>query len=220
MDKYTLYYINGCPGARAVRLYIAYKNIEVTEILLDLYKGEHMTEKYLKLNPMHTVPTLKIVDINGNIEGVYESRIILKLLDNNTDIDVDKWLFWDLGFLNPNVGKIIYPRLFRNEEPNMKDLPNLVEKFEHLNNHLQNNVFLLGDTLSIADFSSAMLIENSQICSDLIDVKNYPNIVSWLNNIRKEVGDKNWYKVMDPFYTSLKNSIKNSFIIYFLLINR
>ena len=55
------------------------------------------------------------------------------------------------------------------------------------------NGFLLGAELSVTDFSSAMLIENRQICSDLIDVKNYPNIVSWLNNIRKEVGDENLY---------------------------
>ena len=29
MVTYKLYYINGCPGARAVRLYMAYKNIDV-----------------------------------------------------------------------------------------------------------------------------------------------------------------------------------------------
>ena len=29
MNTYTLYYINGCPGARAVRLYMKYKKIAV-----------------------------------------------------------------------------------------------------------------------------------------------------------------------------------------------
>ena len=62
MNKYTLYYINGCPGARAVRLYMAYKNMGATEVLLDLSKGEHRTETYLKLNPIHTVPTRKVTD--------------------------------------------------------------------------------------------------------------------------------------------------------------
>ena len=202
MVNYTLYYINGCPGARAVRLYMAHKNIKVEEILIDMYKGEHKTDEFLKLNPMHTVPTLKITHDNGDIEGLYESRIILKYLDNNTDINIDKWLFWDLGFLNPNVGKIIYPRIFRNEEPNMKDLPNLVEKFVHLNNHLNNNNFLLGDNFSIADLSSCMLIENSQFCSDLINVNDYPNIVRWINDIRNVIGNEKWNKVMNEFYKS------------------
>lgn len=203
MVKYTLYYINGCPGARAVRLYLKYKNIEVDEIIIDFSKGDHKTTEFLKLNPMHTVPTLKVTDSEGDIKGVYESRIILKYLDNNTDIEVDKWLYWDLGFLNPNVGKIIYPRIFRNEEPNLKDLPNLIEKMEYLNTTLESNKFLLGNLLTIADLSSSMLIENTQICKDLIDVNNYPNIVLWLQNIKNEIGVDKWDSVMEPFYKSM-----------------
>ena len=203
MNKYTLYYINGCPGARAVRLYLKYKNINVEEILVDFSKGIHKTPEFLKLNPMHTVPTIKVTKPDGSIEGVYESRIILKYLDNNRDLEVDKWLFWDLGFLNPNVGKIIYPRIFRNEEPNMKDLPNLVEKFVYLNDTLESRKFLLGDKFSICDLSVAMLIENTQICKDLINVKNYNNIVLWLNNIKTEVGKEKWDIVMEPFYKTM-----------------
>jgi len=203
MNKYTLYYINGCPGARAVRLYLKYKNINVEEILVDFSKGIHKTPEFLKLNPMHTVPTIKVTKPDGSIEGVYESRIILKYLDNNRDLEVDKWLFWDLGFLNPNVGKIIYPRIFRNEEPNMKDLPNLVEKFVYLNDTLESRKFLLGDKFSICDLSVAMLIENTQICKDLINVKNYNNIVLWLNNIKTEVGKEKWDIVMETFYKTM-----------------
>ena len=73
MSEYTLYYINGCPGARAVRLYMTYKNIEVNEILLDLSKGEHRTPEYLELNPMHTVPTLKVTTDN-NSSGLFEFK--------------------------------------------------------------------------------------------------------------------------------------------------
>ena len=86
MNKYTFFYINGCPGARAVRLYMKYKNIVAEEVLLNLSKGEHKTDEYLKLNPMHTVPTLKIEYPDGRVEGVYESRIIMKHLDNNNCI--------------------------------------------------------------------------------------------------------------------------------------
>ena len=44
-----------------------------------------------------------------------------------------------------------------------------------------------------------MLIENSQICSDIIDVANYPNIVLWIKNIRSEIGTDKWSEVMNPF---------------------
>lgn len=205
MDKYTLFYINGCPGARAVRLYMKYKNIECEDVLINLSKGEHRTNEFLRLNPMHTVPTLKIETPGGKTKGIYESRIILKYLDNifqYNDIEIDKWLYWDLGFLSPNVGKIIYPRLFRNEEPDLKDLPNLIEKFHYLDNKLSENIFLTGNKMTIADLSSAMLVENSQICGDLINVKDYHNISVWLETIKKEIGEEKWGSVMNPFYST------------------
>jgi glutathione S-transferase len=203
--KYTLYYIHGCPGARAVRMYMKHHKIESEEIVIDFSKGSHRTSEFIKLNPMHTVPTLKITHDDGRVEGIYESRIILKYLDNNTDIEVDKWLFWDLGFLNINVGKIIYPRIFRNEEPDKKDIPNLVEKFEYLNSILETKQFLVDNKFSIADLSSSMLIENSQICSDIVDVNNYPHIVSWIRNIKNTIGLPVWDNVMCEFYKTMIN---------------
>lgn len=193
----TLYYINGCPGARAVRLFLKYKKLNVNEVLIDFKKGEHMTDDFLKLNPMHTVPTIKLIDGSG----MYESRLILKYLngEDNNNLEIDKWLFWDLGFLNTNVGKVIYPRLFMNSEPNTKDIDRLVEKLVHLNNHLEKNIFLVNNTISIADLSSAMLVHNSQIRSDLVDITSYPNITKWLDNVEKEFTPEQWNEVMDPF---------------------
>ena len=193
----TLYYINGCPGARAVRLFLKYKKLNVNEVLIDFKKGEHMTDDFLKLNPMHTVPTIKLIDGSG----MYESRLILKYLngEDNNNLEIDKWLFWDLGFLNTNVGKVIYPRLFMNSEPNKKDIDRLVEKLVHLNNHLEKNIFLVNNTISIADLSSAMLVHNSQIRSDLVDITSYPNITKWLDNVEKEFTPEQWNEVMDPF---------------------
>ena len=49
----TLYYINACPGARAVRLFSRYSQIHIHEKLINLKEGEHMKEYFLKLNPMH-----------------------------------------------------------------------------------------------------------------------------------------------------------------------
>lgn len=193
----TLYYINGCPGARAVRLFLKYKKLNVNEVLIDFKKGEHMTDDFLKLNPMHTVPTIKLIDGSG----MYESRLILKYLngEDNNNLEIDKWLFWDLGFLNTNVGKVIYPRLFMNSEPNKKDIDRLVEKLVHLNNHLEKNNFLVDNSFSIADLSSAMLVHNSQIRKDLVDITSYPNITKWLDNVEKEFTPEQWNEVMDPF---------------------
>jgi len=199
----TLYYINGCPGARAVRLYCRHVGISIDEVLVNLQKGEHMTEEFLRLNPMHTVPTIKL----DNGDGIYESRLILKYLsgqyDNNTSKDIyeiDKWLFWDLGFLNTNVGKVIYPRLFMNSEPTKKDVDRLVEKLEYLDKCLVNQQFLINNSFSIADISSSMLVFNSQVRKDLVDINNYENIARWLKNVENKFKAKDWNTVMGEFF--------------------
>lgn len=202
----TLYYINGCPGARAVRLFCRHKKLQVEEILVDFKKEEHMTSEFLALNPMHTVPTIKLEDGSG----MYESRLILKYLngEENNNLEIDKWLFWDLGFLNTNVGKVIYPRLFMNSEPTEKDINRLVEKLIYLNKYLENKEFLVNNKFSIADLSSAMLIHNSQIRDDLVEVNinNYHNITIWLNKVKEQFTVEEWDEVMGPFF-SWKDSL-------------
>jgi glutathione S-transferase len=196
----TLYYINGCPGARAVRLYCRYAEIKIDEVLVNFQKGEHLTEEFLKLNPMHTVPTIKL----DNGDGIYESRLILKYLsgqyENSDSYEIDKWLFWDLGFLNTNVGKVIYPRLFMNSEPTKKDVERLVEKLDYLDNSLINVDFLINNSFSIADISSCMLVYNSQVRSDLVNINNYPNIVCWMKNVEDKFTPEDWGAVMGEFF--------------------
>tara|TARA_Y100000590_G_scaffold391843_1_gene468830 strand:+ start:1784 stop:2452 length:669 start_codon:yes stop_codon:yes gene_type:complete len=202
---FRLYYIDGCPGARAVRLALRYFKYGFDEKKIDFSKKEHKTESFLRMNPMHTVPVLEILEESEGELSVWESRMILKYLNKSKKHDkfeLDQWLFWDLGFLSPNVGKLIYPRLFRNEEPNKNDIPNLVEKFEYLNNSLENNKYLVNNTFSIADMSCFTLIQNSQYSKDLVDVDNYPNIVRWMNNVQSNFSEEDWKDVMSSFLES------------------
>ena len=202
-NNYKLYYIDNCPGARAVRLALRYYNVEFDEIKVNMMNGEHRTPEFLKMNPMHTVPVLEILDNNANNTYIWESRIILKYLADVDNIEIDKWLFWDMGFLYPNVGKIIYPRLFRNEEPNPEDIPKLIEKLEYLNTSLENRNYLVGNNLTIADLSCLTLVQNTQFRNDLIHL-NYSNINRWMANIKNNFENQLWNEVMDPFNLNLE----------------
>jgi glutathione S-transferase len=209
MKHYKLYYINGCPGARAVRLFLRYKKLKFEEVLIDFSKGEHKTDEFLKYNPMHTVPTLLVFNNNDIVQTLYESRVILKYLDGLYGqpivpvLELDKWLFWDLGFLSPNIGKIIYPRLFRNQVPNESDIPAFLEKIKYLENHLNDNKFLVSDTLTIADLSASMLIFNSQYEKSIFNVENNQVINDWLQRIESKFSVDDWNEVMTPFLTHL-----------------
>ena len=205
VSNLRLHYIDGCPGARAVRLALRYFKYECEEKKLDFSKGEHKTQAFLSMNPMHTVPVLELVEeseSDGKQVNLWESRMILKYLNKKDTFDLDQWLFWDLGFLSPNVGKLIYPRLFRNEEPNKNDIPNVVEKFEYLNTSLENKNYLVNNTFSIADMSSFTIIQNSQYSKDLVDADNYPNIVRWMNNVQSNFSEEDWNDVMSSFLES------------------
>ena len=206
-----LHYIDGCPGARAVRLALRYFKYECEEIKLDFSKGEHKTQALLSMNPMHTVPVLELVEESESVSSLWESRMILKYLNKKDTFELDQWLFWDLGFLSPNVGKLIYPRLFRNEEPNKNDIPNVVEKFEYLNTSLENKNYLVNNTFSIADMSSFTIIQNSQYSKDLVDADNYPNIVRWMNNVQSNFSEEDWNDVMSSFLESQIN-VRNKYL--------
>lgn len=209
MRHYKLFYINGCPGARAVRLFLRYKKLKFEEVMIDFSKGEHKTEEFLRYNPMHTVPTLVVYDNDKEVQTLFESRVILKYLDGLYGqpivpvLELDKWLFWDLGFLNPNVGKLIYPRLFRNEEPNEADMPAFLEKVKYLENHLRTNNFLVSDTLTIADLSTAMLMFNTQFEKSIFNVEDNSVIWNWLQRIENKFSADDWNDVMTPFFTEL-----------------
>ncbi|KAJ8945992.1 hypothetical protein NQ318_017108 [Aromia moschata] len=101
------YYAPGSPPCRAVLLAAKAVGVELNLKLTDLMKGEHLTPKYLKLNPQHTVPTL---DDNGF--SLWESRAIMTYLQNQYGKDdslypkdpkkraiVDQRLYFDLGTL-------------------------------------------------------------------------------------------------------------------------
>lgn len=73
-----LYYASGSPPSRAVLQVIRILGLEVEVKTLDLLKREHLTPEFLKINPMHQVPTL----VDGDFV-VVESRAIMTYLVNS-----------------------------------------------------------------------------------------------------------------------------------------
>ena len=213
--KYILYYNTVCPGARACRILLRYLELDYSEVTVDLKNGEQKTEDFLKMNPDHCVPTLKVQ--NKKVEEdwhLWESRCIMKYLCESGDGDellgeslkqqmlMDRWLYWDLGSYYPKMGAVFYPKMFRKEEPKEEDVNALKEKLNHLNEYLAREkegdevVFLAGDHPTLADLSMAMLIEQTRL---VCETDEYTHIEKWMDECEEQFGEA-WEEVMAEFH--------------------
>ena len=84
--------------------------------LVDLVKGEQFEPAFLKLSPNNRIPAL--IDPRGPNEepiSVFESGAILQYLgrkfgcfyprEERKRVEVDQWLFWQVGGLGPMAGQ-------------------------------------------------------------------------------------------------------------------
>ncbi|XP_058056682.1 glutathione S-transferase 1-like [Anopheles bellator] len=75
MAPIKLYTTRRTPAGRAVELTAKLLGLELDIQYMDLVKKEHMTPEYLKMNPLHTVPT-----INDNGVALFDSHAIIVYL--------------------------------------------------------------------------------------------------------------------------------------------
>ncbi|XP_015180944.1 PREDICTED: glutathione S-transferase D5-like isoform X2 [Polistes dominula] len=125
-------------------------------------KGEQMKAEFLKINPQHTIPT-----IDDNNIVLWESRVIMQYLVEKYAKDdslypkdpkkrgkVDQMLYFDIGTLYDNIAKCYFPIfLGKRNTLDEKAVEKLEKSCDVLNAFLNDNDYVAGDNLTIADFS-------------------------------------------------------------------
>jgi len=165
-----LYVFPPSPRAFKVMVVANHLGIDATLRFLDLRKGEQREAGYARLNPNHRMPTL----CDGD-DVVWESEAILQYLalknlaggllpvDARGRLAVTKWQFWNLAHWDPACAvfafEYVAKRFFRGGDaaPDMAAIAKGTEVFHRvasvLEGQLEGKRFLLGDTLTLADFS-------------------------------------------------------------------
>lgn len=190
MKLYSIHNSNNCRRVNAV---IGYLGLEVELAEPDLMKGELKAPDYVALNPNAKVPTL----VDGDFK-LWESRAIMHYLcskkpgntllpqDPKAQAEILKWQFWEAVHLSRGTTPFAFEKLFKplffKQEPDAAAIA-AGEKELHqfapvLNAQLETRKFILGDGVTLADFSVGACFSFAQPSG--LPIEGYKHIVSWL----------------------------------------
>lgn len=162
------------PNAVKLPLYLETLGLDYNVLKIDMAKGEHKSDWYLKLNPRGSVPTLLVADEGGNlVHSIFESAAALQYIADTYDkenkhhypigdpLHYDElcWMYFQLSSLSSKEGEAFYYRVLAPEKiPEVEkrfgaDSEGLFQILEH---QLQKTGtgYLVGNKLSLADIIS------------------------------------------------------------------
>jgi glutathione S-transferase len=191
----TLYYADvlaprkACAAAKHLKAPVEF-------VYLDLHNSEHKAPSYLALNPNGTVPTLTDGD-----QVVWEADAIMCHLAARVDsdfwprdrrqIDVVRWLSWSAQHFTRAGGELYFESIIKARfglgGPDETAVARALAAFRRyaaiLNDHLQSGLWLVGDALTVADFSVAAVLPFAE--KALIPINEFAHIRRWHDRLNE-----------------------------------
>jgi GST-like protein len=161
---------------------------------IDINKGDQFKPEFLAISPNNKIPA--IVDPEGPGRkpiSIFESGAILQYLGRKTGIaypksvrrrvEVDEWLFWQVGGLGPMAGQAQHFRLYAPEK-----VPYGIERYTSeakrlygvLDRRLEGRDYICGD-YSIADIASFPWVRSWENHGQVL--ANFPNVAAWFERM-------------------------------------
>jgi GST-like protein len=190
------FYFWATPNGHKIRIMLEECGLAYRIRPVDINKGDQFKPAYLKVSPNNKMPA--IVDPNGP-EGrpisVFESGAILQYLGRKTGafypvdererVEVEQWLFWQVGGLGPMAGQAHH---FRHYAP--KKVAYGIERYTKevtrlygvLDKRLKGRSYIAGD-YSIADMASYPWMLHWKRQGQAI--ADFPRVEAWLARVSK-----------------------------------
>jgi glutathione S-transferase len=192
----TLYYCDilsarrSCAAARYLKAPVEYRYI-------DLAKGDHRTPGYLAINPNGKVPTL----VKGERITWESDAVICQLSEDmgadlwphdERQIEITRWFSWNAQHFTRAGGALYFENIVKRRfgigapDPAVIDweLGQFRRFAKVLNDHLSGRKWVVGDELTVADFSVAMTLPYAEEARLPLD--EFANVRRWhdrLNDI-------------------------------------
>ncbi|XP_044735196.1 glutathione S-transferase 1-like [Chrysoperla carnea] len=186
-----LYHIDLSPPCRAVRIIAAALNIPLELKVVNLLEKEHLSPEFVKINPQKTVPCL---DDNGFI--LWDSHVIIaylinKYIENDTPLypkdlkirsKIDQRNHFDSGVLFAKLRELFIPVWFKgSKELNPSTLEDIAKSYEFIEAFLENNDYLCGNHITIADISCATSVNYSKVVVPI--PKELTKTTAWIERV-------------------------------------
>lgn len=193
---YKLYHHSICPASRMVRFLM---NEIGQEYVLFEEKYWEENEKFLRINPMGSVPVLITPDdtVLNHIQLILEyihanyDQEIMYPAENNI-LDIKKITIWFNEKLYNDCTKFFIQEkfissIYHKNQPNANILSlaryNLALHYEYLNFLLENNTWLAGERVSLADIAAASQLSALDFMGE-IRWSKIPRIKDWYSIIK------------------------------------
>jgi glutathione S-transferase len=166
-------------------------NSPVEFIHVDMRKGEHKTPAFLAINPNGKVPAFSDGDFK-----LWEANAIMCYLaqkagsdlwprDERGQIELMRWLTWNSEHFTRHASELYFQYIIKAKfsigEPDAAAIKEATGFFKRyagvLNDHLRDRKYVLGDTLTVADFAIGITLPYAERAK--IPVAEFPEIERW-----------------------------------------
>jgi GST-like protein len=193
--KPVAFYYWPTPNGFKISIMLEECKLPYTMVPVNLAVGEQFKPDFLNISPNNRMPA--IVDPQGpggRPISIFESGAILQYLGRKTGkfypkddrgrIEVDQWLFWQMGGLGPMAGQLNHFKHYAKEA-----LPYAIKRYEDevhrlygvMNTRLKDRDFLAGK-YSIADMACVGWVNLWQ--KQGIDLDEFPYLKRWLTTVK------------------------------------
>jgi glutathione S-transferase len=188
-----LYFHNLSGHSHRARLFLSLLGVDYEPAFVDLTKGEHKTESYLKINAFGQVPVL----VDGDNVIADSNAIMVYLAKSNQRTDwlpetaaesaaVQRWLSVAAGEIASGPAAARLVTVFGST----LDAPAAIKKahavLSVVNQELGARDWLAGTRPTIADVALYSYI--SAAPEGNVDTSGYPNVLAWLRRVEAQPG--------------------------------
>lgn len=184
IQLFTYQYSGHC---HRVEWFLTLLGLPFSKIEVNLRAGEQKSTAFLQMNPFGQVPVIKDGDLaigDSNAILIYLAKRYAPVWLPDDPIkaaDLQRWLSVAAGLVAYGPAHARAIQLFA--RPDNLDVAQTRTQlfFKQLEQHLQQNLFLLGPAISLADIANYAYIAKAP--EGGINLADYPNIRAWLSRL-------------------------------------